>query len=270
MEIKAKPDFPMYFHCANVSSMKRHRIQIAVIAVVALVALILLNNRNPDTDPMGESVADHPAPSIEPAPPESQPEQAIRPQEQIQVEVEVRESPPAVRFQPNVVGDRFDQQAERLNNETDPVERAQLIESLTEYVQVDTPRTIEWAMSLEDPDERYLAMEAINRNALTGIGAKLAVDATGYPKIRDTTPLSAIGSTGMVEPGDYIVGMMDESGQMISFHGMELPQIVGTLRGEAGTEVYLYMERPGSDGISTTSFEVPVRRSMLVILPPAQ
>jgi len=270
-EIETKPDFPMRCYSANLSIMKRDRIKIAALAIAALVALILLNNRNHDTDAVDGSVVEQSAAADEPVQePDPQPVQAIQPQEQIQVEVEVPDSPPAVSFKPNVVKDRFDQQAERLDYEADPAQRAQIIESLSEYVQVDTPRTIEWAMSLEDPNERYLAMEAINRNALTGIGAKLAVDATGYPKIRETTPLSAIGSTGMVEPGDYIVGMMDENGQMISFHGMDLPEIVGTLRGEAGTDVYLYMERPGPDGMSTTPFEVPVRRSMLVILPPAQ
>jgi len=98
----------------------------------------------------------------------------------------------------------FSQQQNNLTREKNPAKRQQLIQMLARYARIDTLHALEWAMNLEDPAERRKALEAINRNSLTGIGARIEVDHSGLPKIRETTILSAIDSTGLVEPGDYI------------------------------------------------------------------
>jgi len=102
------------------------------------------------------------------------------------------------------VAQRFEQQEKMLNQETDPARRMNLIRTMARNVRIDTPSTLEWAMNLDNPKERQMAMESINDNALAGIGARLEMDETGLPRIRETTVLSAVASTGSVEPGDYI------------------------------------------------------------------
>ncbi len=164
--------------------------------------------------------------------------------------------------------ERFSQQWDRLEQENNPTLRARLINNMAQYVRMDTLATVAWAMDLENPEERRMAMEAVNKYALTGIGARIEVDETGFPSIRETTALSAVESTGMVEPGDYIIGVRDESGNYVDFEGLTTHQIVQHLRGKAGTDILLYMERLSGLDDSAGTFEVPVRRSLLVIQPP--
>lgn len=164
---------------------------------------------------------------------------------------------------------QFERQWQALYDEADPNRRLNLIQTMARNVRIDTPGTLDWAMSLTDPAEMRAALEAINENALVGIGAHIRVDETGLPKIMDTTALSAIASTGMSEPGDYISGMVQPDGSTISFKGMPIQQIVQYLRGEPGTEIRLFMEREATgDNEQPYSYDVPIQRSMIVVQPP--
>jgi C-terminal processing protease CtpA/Prc len=164
---------------------------------------------------------------------------------------------------------RFNRLLERFAGEQDPSRRKALIRALAGYVRIDTLGTLDWAMSLQDPYEKNAALEAISKSSLSGIGARIETDETGFPKIRETTVLSAIAATGQVEPGDYITGMIDSNGRPISFEGLSMQQVVKHLRGEPGSEVQLLMERvPGNGSGETYIFDVPVQRSMLIIQPP--
>ncbi len=166
---------------------------------------------------------------------------------------------------------RFNRYDEMLDQEENPAMRMRLIRAMSRYVQTDTLSTLDWAMSLEDPAEQRFAMEAINKNALVGIGAKIQMDETGFPKILNTTVLSAVASTGMVEPGDYISAMVREDGSFIDFKNRSLRQIVSLLHGQPGTAVRLIMERPPTEGqTEPTLFEVPVERSMIIMDPTFQ
>jgi len=163
---------------------------------------------------------------------------------------------------------RFNRLLERLNLEQNPARRQKLLQAIAQYVRVDTLVALDWAMSLENPKERRAALDAINKNALSGIGARIEMDKTGFPKIKETTVLSAIGSTGLVEPGDYIVGMMDGNGQPVYFEGRPTKQVVQFLRGQPGSEVKLMMKRAPTDGSMPYTFDVIVQRSLIVIHPP--
>lgn len=164
---------------------------------------------------------------------------------------------------------RFDRQKQQLERETDETRRRNLIRKMARYVRTDTLGAIDWAMGLENPEERQAALKAINDNALTGIGARLEMDETGLPRIKETTVLSAVGSSGQVEPGDYIAGMMKSDGTIIYFKDRPIRDIVQLLRGKAGTEVLLLMERAPSDGnAGSYSFDVAVQRSMIIMQPP--
>ena len=164
---------------------------------------------------------------------------------------------------------RFEQQGKMLSQETDPAKRMNLIQTMARNVRIDTLSTLDWAMSLEDPAEQRAAMEAINKNALVGIGARIQVDETGLPKIVNTTVLSAVASTGMTEPGDYISGMVNGDGSIIYFQDLPIREIVKLLHGQPGSEIQLLMERAPADGHTEPySFDVPVRRSMIIMQPP--
>jgi hypothetical protein len=156
----------------------------------------------------------------------------------------------------------FDRQIAQLSREKNPQRRLNLIRAMSYFVKTDTLAALDWAASLENPAEQRAAMEAINKNALTGIGATIALDETGYPKIKQTTILSALESTGMAEPGDYISGMVNEDGSVTSFKNMPIHQVVRLLRGKPGTVVNLVMESSGQ------SFDLSVERSLIVIEPP--
>lgn len=164
---------------------------------------------------------------------------------------------------------RFEQQGGMLAQETDPALRMNLIQSMSGNVRIDTLSTLDWAMTLEDPEERRAALDAINKNALVGIGARLHVDETGVPKIVETTVLSAVASTGMTEPGDYLSGMVRADGSIIYFKDRPVRDIVKLLHGQPGTEVQLLMERGSTEGdIEPYSFDVSVQRSMIIMQPP--
>ena len=146
-----------------------------------------------------------------------------------------------------------------------------LIRTMSRNVRIDTLRTLDWVLELDDPAEQRAALEAINQNALVGIGARLQVDETGLPKITETTVLSAVASTGMTEPGDYISGIVNEDGSTIYFKDLPVRQIVKLLHGQPGTEVQLLMERAPTEGNTEPySFDVPVLRSMIIVQPPEE
>lgn len=157
----------------------------------------------------------------------------------------------------------FLNQQERLDAETDPDKRHQLIRRMANHVRVDTLSTLDWAMTIEDPEEQRAALEAINDRALVGIGAQISQDENGLPRITDTTLLSAAAATGRVRAGDHIAGMINENGTYIDFMDRPLPQIIQNLRGKAGTDITLLMQDPETGEI----FEVPIIRSMIVLPP---
>ena len=164
---------------------------------------------------------------------------------------------------------RFNGLLEQLAREQNPARRKALIRTLAAYVRIDTLETLEWAMGLQDPIEQRAALEAINHSSLSGIGARIETDDTGFPVIRETTVLSAIAATGLVEPGDYIVGMVNPDGQPVSFEHLSIQQVVKYLRGQPGSEVQLLIERlPSDENSGSETFDVSIQRSLLVVQPP--
>jgi C-terminal processing protease CtpA/Prc len=168
----------------------------------------------------------------------------------------------------NRMARKFEQQQEQLALETDPAKRLKLIRALSSYVRIDTLTAIDWAIGLQDPYEQQAALEAVNHKALVGIGAKIQVDETGFPRIRETTVMSAVAATGQVEAGDYIVGMDDGTGTPVYFEGIATRKVAQHLRGPAGSELRLFMERVAPDGNTAQVFDVIVQRSLLVVEPP--
>jgi C-terminal processing protease CtpA/Prc len=162
---------------------------------------------------------------------------------------------------------RYEELHRKLTTETDAATRKKIIQDMSWNVRADTLGTIEWAMSLEDPEEQRLAMEAISKNALVGIGARLEADESGFPKIKETTILSAAASKNIMA-GDYIIGIVDGNGAPIYFNDLPMQRIIQMLRGEAGTDVTLLIERDSADTSQPEAFDVVIQRSMIVVSPP--
>ncbi|MDF7807542.1 hypothetical protein P4E94_08850 [Pontiellaceae bacterium B12219] len=266
--------------------MKKRLFLTLSIGTALTVGAGLLLYRPPQPDPPPVTRAEHPPePVVEKteAPPpvvEAEPvvEPAEVPEEQPEVAAQPAPTPEPSPPQPNreeqmrAAQERYYTQMARnfnrlLDQEQNPARRQHLIEALARYVRVDTLAALDWAATLTDPEEQRTALEAINKNALTGIGARIEMDATGLPKIRDTTILSAAESTGMVEPGDYISGVVNPDGSIVYFQGLSIQEIVKHLRGAPGSEIQLLMERPTPNG-DFASFDVPVQRSLIVMHPP--
>ncbi|QBG48046.1 hypothetical protein EGM51_11800 [Verrucomicrobia bacterium S94] len=161
--------------------------------------------------------------------------------------------------------ERFNRLLDQLFRTTDPEKRAALLNALAQHVRVDTLQTLDWIATLESAEEQRIALEAVNKYALTGIGARIEMDDSGLPKIRETTILSAVESSGMVAAGDYIAGMVKDDGTVLNFQGMSLQEIVRNLRGEPGSNIILNVERQSPGG--RIIFPVPVTRSMIVMQP---
>ena len=176
--------------------------------------------------------------------------------------------PGPARLYWNRMARKFERQQEQLAGEIDPVKRMHLIRSLSSYVRVDTSTAIDWAIGLQDPSEQQAALEAINDKALVGIGAKIQVDETGFPRIRETMVMSAIAATGEVKSGDYIVGMDDGTGEPVYFEGLPARQVAQHLRGQAGSMIRLFIKRFSDTGNAPQTFDIPIRRSLIVVEPP--
>ena len=265
--------------------MKAYTVQILIVITLLVAGLTYLHQRAPHQQKslaVAAPDAQQDKGSIEPTPFAPDPELAeeiVKPRVPVAIEPKkskeheepqtgmTEEQRRALEYW-KLAAQRFEKKMERLDQENDPARRMSLIRSMARNVRIDTPNTLDWAMNIENPEEQRAALEAINQNALVGIGAWLNVDETGLPQIMDTTVLSALGDTGMTEPGDYISGMENEDGSITYFQGLPLREIVQLLHGQPGTEVNLIMERaPAEDGSEPYSFEVPVQRSMIIMQP---
>lgn len=162
---------------------------------------------------------------------------------------------------------RFTSLMNRLAKETDPNKRRSLIQSISQFIRVDTLATMDWVASLGNAEEQHLAMEAINKHALTGIGAQITMDEVGLPKIQNSTLLGGVEAAGIIEHGDYISGMVQPDGSEVYFAGWPLQKIVQHLRGNAGDNIILMMERPMSNG-QFESYDAPITRRLIVMPPP--
>ena len=256
---------------------------IGILIVSAVAGTVVLFRAQPIAEPVPSIVAVTPpepvvlipeikAPEI-PSAPEKVPEPKVVEAEPVQ-EIVIKAKPAPPLYSPEEqriaeqkrywqhISSRFKAKMDLLANETDPRKRMQLIRQIAPYVRMDTLATLDWVSTLETAEEQRRALEAVNQNALIGIGARIEKDETGLVKIRDTTILSAVGSSGKVENGDYIAGVKQSDGSTIDFKGMSMQEIVKILRGKPGSEVQLLMQTPDAE-----PYSVSVNRSMIIMEP---
>ena len=86
---------------------------------------------------------------------------------------------------------------------------------------------------------------------LDGIGAQLMSE-DGYTKLTSIVPGGAADKDGRLKPGDRIVSVgQGESGEMLDVVDMKLDDVVGMIRGTAGTVVRLGVLPAGGGELTT-------------------
>ena len=110
-----------------------------------------------------------------------------------------------------------------------------------------------------DPHTSYMSKTSyenflINmRLELEGIGATLQSTDDGLTVIRRIVPGGAADKHGKLKVEDKIVAVGQESGEMVDIMDMKLDDVVGMIRGKAGTVVRLGVISPGTNDIKTLS-----------------
>lgn len=100
---------------------------------------------------------------------------------------------------------------------------------------------------LYDPHSSFLSeyyLEEFDisvRNALVGIGALLQ-DKDGYCTISELMPGGPAEECKLLRPGDKILGVGQETGEIVDVIGMKLRNTVRMIRGKSGTKVRLLIE----------------------------
>ena len=100
---------------------------------------------------------------------------------------------------------------------------------------------------LYDPHSSFLSeyyLEEFDisvRNALVGIGALLQ-DKDGYCTISELMPGGPAEECKLLSPGDKILGVGQETGEIVDVIGMKLRNTVRMIRGKSGTKVRLLIE----------------------------
>ena len=104
---------------------------------------------------------------------------------------------------------------------------------------------------LYDPHSAFLSeyfLEEFDisvRNALVGIGAML-MEKDGYCIISELLPGGPAEKSKLLKPGDKIVAVGQETGEMIDTIGLKLRKTVKMIRGKSGTKVRLLVESPSN------------------------
>lgn len=120
-------------------------------------------------------------------------------------------------------------------------ERRQYLDSIiSEWALHDTDAALAWADQVEDPAERDADHLAIRQVAPVGIGTQLQITG-GEAVISGLLPGTPAESSGLIHPGDRIVGVAQGDGVFLNARGLPLQDLVQAIRGERGTMVQLQL-----------------------------
>lgn len=120
--------------------------------------------------------------------------------------------------------------------------------SVNQYTPADQLEMYLTAMaSVFDPHSSYMSpqswedFEIQMRLSLDGIGAALRAD-DGYTVVASIVPGGAAGDDGRLKVNDKIIGVGQESGEIVDIFEMKLSEVVRMIRGQRGTKVRLQVK----------------------------
>ena len=120
----------------------------------------------------------------------------------------------------------------------DDLRRDALREVAISYAGQNTDAALAWAQTLP-PADQAIAAAGIADVTPVGIGAVLHLDAEGYPVVDTVLPNAAASQSGLVHPGDRIVGISQGDGAFVDVQQLDLGQVVNLVRGTPGSVVLL-------------------------------
>ncbi len=131
------------------------------------------------------------------------------------------------------------QLAENLESVTDGDMRQEAIKRIaSRLVYKDTEAARSWAESLEDPEERNLAVERVEKTVPSGIGAYLD-QKEGYPTITKLMPGGPAETSGKLRVNDRILAVDSGNGQFRNAWSLNMGQVANLILGEPGKIVRL-------------------------------
>lgn len=82
-----------------------------------------------------------------------------------------------------------------------------------------------------------------------GIGVQIGMlgDGAVYPTVMEVSPGGPAARSG-IGSGDRLVGIVDEAGRLVDFHGRDLDEVAALVRGPSGSTLRLVVETKGSEG----------------------
>lgn len=141
--------------------------------------------------------------------------------------------------------------------------RVEILQAVArEWAAKDTRAAVKWADTLTDEAERGAAQMGIRASAPVGIGVALGT-AQGLPVINALTNDGAAKRAGTLQQGDRILAVSDGTGQWVDASQVDLSEIVGLIRGEAGTAVSLRIQP--ADG--TSARVITLTRQQIIAKP---
>jgi hypothetical protein len=101
-------------------------------------------------------------------------------------------------------------------------------------------------LELRGAEQAEEAARADDAGPVVGVGLALGQDDEGNFGVLDVLPGSPAAEEGSIRKGDQLVGIKTGD-EVESFEGKDLAEVVGMIRGEAGTEVRLLVRHEGDD-----------------------
>jgi hypothetical protein len=146
----------------------------------------------------------------------------------------------------------------------DPDERRSAIEAIGKVLAAkNTDDAVAWANAFDNPRDREEAHRAIYEAAPRGIGAMLKVQ-NGYPTVSGIVPDSPLDGSG-VQPGDQLLELWESSGAKHALYAKDLSTTVNLIRGEPGSQVTIRLLRQNQTSGRLEEYLVPITRQQLYL-----
>lgn len=135
----------------------------------------------------------------------------------------------------------------RVDPESGMVEAIRELERLTRELRVPAgPEAAPPAVETKPETAAEPKPESAEEEKPVGIGVLLEEE-DGEFVVRSVLPDGPAAGEGSIRQGDRLVGAYDAEGQAVMFEGKTLPEVVGMIRGEAGTPIKLIVLPAGSE-----------------------
>lgn len=93
------------------------------------------------------------------------------------------------------------------------------------------------------------ATPAVAAESFGGVGARLQADGR-YARVFELVPGGPAAASGQLQVGDRIIGVGEQSGEIVNVIAMPLPDLVSRIRGPVGSQVRLQVLAPDTEDLA--------------------